>query len=330
MRHVAVLVSEGISPMDLASPLQIFGVAASGGQRLYSVDLFAVTPGRVRVFFGSSMVVRHGLKAIERADTIVIPGVEVPNIDWPKPLLSALRRAHHRRARLVSICTGAFVLAQAGVLDGRRATTHWAFADAFRDRFPKVELEPKALYIDEGRVLTSAGISAGIDLCLHVVRNDYGAEIANDVARGIVAAPHRQGGQAQFLERPLPKTTGTSLEPILVWLLNRLEEPTSVAQMAARAALSVSAFTRRFNAEIGTTPLQWVLAQRVRFAQRLLETTDESVELVAQRSGFGSALSLRQHFKRETRTSPLAYRYAFRDSGATSRRPTTSRSTLVS
>jgi transcriptional regulator GlxA family with amidase domain len=300
--------------MDLAAPVQIFGVASSGGKQLYSLELFAAVPGQIKVFFGYHLAVRRGLGALDRAQTIVVPGVDNPIREWPKALLTSLRRAHRRGKRIVSICTGAFVLGHAGLLDGRRATTHWAFAQAFRERFPKVDLDPGALYVDEGQVLTSAGISAGIDLCLYVVRKDYGADIANDVARGIVAAPHRQGGQAQFLERPVPKTAGTSLESTCAWVVARLAEPISVADMASHAALSVSAFTRRFNAELGTTPLQWLLGQRVTYAQRLLEATDDSVEVVAQSAGFGSALSFREHFKRAISTSPLSYRRAFRGS----------------
>ena len=227
-------------------------------------------------------------------------------------MLDALRAAAARGARVASICTGAFALAYAGLLDGRRATTHWFAADELARRFGAVDVEQNSLYVEDGRILTSAGLSAGIDLCLHIVRSDHGERIGSRVARAMVAAPHRDGGQAQFIERALPETPGDdSLEPVRRWALDHLDEPLDVATLARRAAVSPRTFARRFVAETGTTPLRWLNTQRVLEARRLLEHTDLDVEQVAARSGFGSAPSLREHFRRATATTPTAYRRAF-------------------
>jgi transcriptional regulator GlxA family with amidase domain len=212
---------------------------------------------------------------------------------------------------MVSICTGAFALAAAGVLDGRRATTHWRDAALLAERHPAVDVDPDVLYVDEGRVLTSAGVAAGIDLCLHLVRRDHGAQVANDVARRIVVAPHRSGGQAQFVDRPLPDGVGAGLEATRAWALERLDAPLTVAALAAHAHVSERTFLRRFRAETGTTPLRWLHEHRVAEARRQLEQTDLPVEHVAARCGFGTAVSLRRHFARATRTTPTAYRRAF-------------------
>jgi transcriptional regulator GlxA family with amidase domain len=217
-----------------------------------------------------------------------------------------------RGARLLSICTGAFVLGEAGALDGRRATTHWAWTDKLAARFPRAAVDPRVLYVDDGPVLTSAGMAAGIDLCLHVVRADHGAELANTIARRMVVAPHRTGGQAQFIEQPVPVTRDSMLQRTQTWALERLHEPLTVEAMARHANASVRHFTRRFHAEFGTTPLRWLLQERVRLAQRLLEQTDLPVQRIAERAGFGSAIALRRHFSEVAGTTPLAYRQAFR------------------
>ena len=245
---------------------------------------------------------------------MLVPGLRPAR--WPPPAaaLEALRAAHARGARVASICTGAFVLAHAGLLDGRRATTHWAHAERLAERYPAVTVDPGVLYLDEGDVLTSAGVAAGIDLCLHLVRRDHGAEVANAVARRIVVAPHRDGGQAQFVEAPVPVAEEHGLEPTRAWATERLREPLTVAAMARHAACSERTFARRFRAETGTTPLQWLLGQRVLHARRLLEATDLPVEHVADAAGFGTAASLRAHFRRATATTPLAYRRTFRGS----------------
>ena len=246
---------------------------------------------------------------------MLVPGLRPAQ--WPPPAaaLDALRAAHARGARVASICTGAFVLAHAGLLDGRRATTHWAHAERLAERYPAVTVDPGVLYVDEGDVLTSAGVAAGIDLCLHLVRRDHGAEVANAVARRIVVAPHRDGGQAQFVEAPVPVADGARARSrTRAWALERLREPLTVAAMARHAACSERTFARRFRAETGTTPLQWLLGQRVLHARRLLEATDLPVEHVADAAGFGTAASLRAHFRRATATTPLAYRRTFRGS----------------
>jgi transcriptional regulator GlxA family with amidase domain len=228
-------------------------------------------------------------------------------------LLEALRAADRRGARLVSVCTGAFVLAAAGLLDGKRATTHWMYAAELARRYPQVLVDPRVLYVDAGNILTSAGTAAGIDLLLHIVRLDHGAEVANAVARRMVVPPHRDGGQAQFVDMPMPDPVADQpLADVLGWMLEHLDEEMSVGDLAQRAGTSPRTFARRFRALAGTTPHQWLLTQRVLLAQRLLETSDEPVERVAQRCGFGSASGLRQHFLRAVAASPQAYRRAFR------------------
>jgi transcriptional regulator GlxA family with amidase domain len=240
----------------------------------------------------------------------------------PAPLLDALRAAYANGARMVSICSGAYLLAAAGLLDGRRATTHWMNALDFAHRFPTVEFDPSVLYVDEGRVLTSAGTGAAIDLCLHVVRLDHGVAVSNEVARRMVVPPHREGGQAQFA-RPLVRAAGArpagaaaDLAPALDWARGHLHEPLTVADLARRAHLSPRTFARRFTEEMGTSPLQWLVEQRVRRAQELLETTDEPIERIAGRAGFGTAVNLRQHFRRVTSVPPQTYRHVFRSANS--------------
>jgi transcriptional regulator GlxA family with amidase domain len=227
-------------------------------------------------------------------------------------LLDALRRAHARGARLASICTGAFLLAEAGLLDGRRATTHWAHVDRFLERFPDVDLDPNVLYVEDGTIFTSAGTASGIDLCLHLVRRDLGSDVATAIARRMVVPPHRDGGQAQYVDAPIPRCDIDSLGPLLDWALAHLDQPLTLDDLARQGAMSTRTLVRRFQAATGTTPLQWLLAQRVRRAQHLLEATDEPVERVATLAGFGSAPNLRQHFTRIVGVSPMAYRRTFR------------------
>jgi transcriptional regulator GlxA family with amidase domain len=264
---------------------------------------------------GFDVVVPHGLEALDRADTVVVPGIG--DRAWPLPAaaLDALRAAAGRGARVASICTGAFVLAAAGLLDGRRATTHWRYAGLLAREFPRVTVDPDVLYVDDGDVLTSAGVGAGVDLCLHIVRRDFGAAAANAVARRMVVAAHRDGGQAQYVERPLPAGDG-GLAGTRAWMEERLAEPLTVEEMARHAGYSERSFARRFRAETGTTPLQWLIGRRVAEAQRLLEGTECSVEEVATRCGFGGAVALRQHFGRVVGTAPSAYRRTFRGAAA--------------
>jgi transcriptional regulator GlxA family with amidase domain len=310
---VSVLVLPSVVPFDLGVPVQVFGYPRPDlGVQRYRMTVCGVRPGAVPTAGGFSVTVAHGLEALAGAHTVVVPGIDDLDTPVPPAVCRALVDAHARGARLVSICTGAFVLAAAGVLDGRRATTHWVDVPAFRARYRRVTCDADVLYVDEGSVLTSAGVAAGIDLCLHMVRGDYGAAVANAVARRLVVPAHRSGGQAQYVPRPVAAAGAQPLDATRAWALARLGEPLTVGRLAAHAGLPLRTFTRRFGAETGTTPLQWLLRERLATAQERLETTDEPVERVAAACGFGSAASLRAHFGRELRTSPLAYRRAFR------------------
>jgi AraC family transcriptional regulator, transcriptional activator FtrA len=310
--RVVAIALDGVVLLDLAAPTHLFGHC---GAPHYSFALAAVTPGPVRSSTGLELLAHHGLDAVHDADTVVVPGVG-PDTD-PEGFAAAaaaVGAAHRNGARVMSICTGAFVLAEAGVLDDRRATTHWDSTERLAARYPRVAVDPSVLYVDEGRVLTSAGVAAGLDLCLHVIRRDHGAALAAHIARRTVVAPHRDGGQAQFVARPItdPADGGGSLEQTRAWALDRLEERLDVLTLARQACMSPRSFARRFRQETGTTPAQWLLDQRTRAAQSLLETTDLPVEHVAARAGFGSATSLRTHFGRRLATTPTAYRRAFR------------------
>jgi transcriptional regulator GlxA family with amidase domain len=311
MHRVAVLCLDGLVAFDLGVPAQVFNSAAEpGGEPLY--ELVTCSPGgaEVRTTTGFAVAPEHDLDALAAADTVVVPGYFTVFEPPPAAALEALRAAAARGARTISVCTGAFALAHAGLLDGHRATTHWAFAEQLEARFGAIVVDPAALYVDEGTVMTSAGLSAGIDLCLHVVRKDFGAAAGDRVARHMVAAPHREGGQAQFIARAPARHEG-SLEATRTWAEERLDEPLDVAAMARHAGVSPRTFARRFRVETGTTPLRWLLSRRVLEARRLLEATDLPVDAVAWRAGFGTAASLREHFRRATGTTPTAYRRAF-------------------
>jgi transcriptional regulator GlxA family with amidase domain len=308
MHRVVALALPNVVAFDLSVPAQVFGRYAGP----YAFEACAERPGRVPTTTGFSVHVDRGLGALAEADTVIVPGFDPPAWELPGAVLAALRSAHARGARVGSICTGAFALAEAGLLDGRRATTHWAYAARLARMYPAVEVDPEVLYVDEGDVVTSAGVAAGIDLCLHLVRRDAGAEAANAIARQIVVAPHRDGGQAQFVDAPLPAADERGLAPTRAWALDRLREPLTVAAMARHAGCSERTFARRFRSETGTTPLQWLLRERVLHARRLLEVTDLPVEDIACEAGFGTAASLRTHFRRSTATSPMAYRRTFR------------------
>jgi transcriptional regulator GlxA family with amidase domain len=304
MHRVAVLALPDVVLFDLATPCQLLG-------RHYRVEPCTPAPGRVPTTSGFPLHVEHGLDLIARADTVLVPGWSPTAWPLEPAVLDALRAAHARGARAASICTGAFVLAAAGLLDGRPATTHWRYAARLAEQFPAVRVQPDVLYVDDGDVLTSAGVAAGIDLCLHLLRRDHGTAAANAVARQTVVAPHRGGGQAQFIERPVPAHDDGSLEATRAWALAQLDAPLTVAALARHACCSERTFARRFQSETGTTPLRWLHAQRVDHARRLLEQSDLPVELVAQRCGFGSAAVLRQHFRRATASTPTAYRRTF-------------------
>ena len=311
---VAAVIGDGVAPFELGVPCEVFGIDRSElVDPWYRFFVAAVEPGPVRTSVGFTIETPHGLDALAGADTIVIPAWHDVHAAPPPELLVALRAAHRRGARLLSVCSGAFVLAAAGLLDGLRATTHWMYTDLLAARFPEVKVDPDVLYVDEGSILTSAGTAAGIDLCLHVVRLDHGADVVNAVARRMVMPPHRDGGQAQYVRAPVPECAGgDALVETLDWAVAHLDRDLTVAVLARHAHMSARTFARRFRAATGTTPLQWVLRQRILLAQRMLETTDRGIEQIADACGFGSPATLRAHFNRIVGTSPLAYRRAFR------------------
>jgi AraC family transcriptional regulator, transcriptional activator FtrA len=307
---------DGVHPFELSVPCEVFGIDRPEVVRPwpYEVMVVSVHPHRsIPTHNGFSIETQHGLDDLARADTIVVPAW--PNTDQPPApeVAGALRAAHERGARVMSFCSGAFVLGYAGLLDGKRAATHWMYADAMAARFPSVQVDRNVLYVDEGGVLTSAGTAAAIDLCLHIIRRDLGAEAVNIVARRMVVPPHRDGGQAQYVQTPVPACSAE--DPIagaLDWAVEHLDEPLSVEMLARHVAMSPRTFARRFRDVTGTTPHQWLLRQRVLLAQRLLETTDQPVEIVATECGFSSASVLREHFTRITGTNPVTYRRTFR------------------
>jgi AraC family transcriptional activator FtrA len=316
MHTVATVVSQKVPMFEMAVACEVFGLDRSDlVDPWYRHVVCASAPPPLTTPEGVVLHPTHGLHEVAGADTVVVPSRHHPG-EPPDELLDALRTAHGRGARIMSFCTGAFTLAAAGLLDGKRATTHWMHAGELARRYPDVKVDPRVLYIDEGDVLTSAGTAAGIDLCLHVVRLDHGAEVANAVARRMVVPPHRDGGQAQFVDLPMPDPTDDEpMAEVLGWTLSHLDHDLSIEALARRARTSPRTFARRFRAVTGTTPHQWLLTQRILLAQRLLETTDEPVERVASRCGFGSAAGLRQHFRRAVSASPLAYRRTFRRGG---------------
>ena len=313
-RVVSVLV-DGMTSFEPAVADEFFGTDRSALLGVPWYRYATCTPGRSPIRIGNFAVSEsRGLEALRRADTVVVAGWCDTERRGSGALMDGLRRAYGRGARMVSFCTGAFALAEAGLLDGRPATTHWAHADEFHARYPKVRLDPSVLYVDDGDVLTSAGSAASIDLAVHIVQRDFGADVANHVARNLVVPPHRRGGQAQFIQTPVgpPEECCDGLGAALEWANAHLDEEVTVARLAEVALMSPRHFARQFRATAGTTPHQWLLTQRLTRARSLLETTDHSVEQVATRSGFGSAAALRLHFQRGLGTSPSAYRRTFR------------------
>ncbi|MEN0065349.1 MAG: helix-turn-helix domain-containing protein [Myxococcota bacterium] len=309
MHVVAVACPQRVVAGDLATPCEVFGRARSPSGPMYEVRVCAASARVQAEWF--TVEVPHRLDALEDAHTIVVPGVLEIEGPFEPELLLALRHAAARGTRIVSICTGAFVLAAAGLLAGRRATTHWAAAPALAASYPDVEVASEVLYVDEDVVMTSAGAAAGLDLCLHVVRRDFGAAIAAHTARMAVMPLERPGGQAQFIDHPAPEAD-EALQPLLDWIDGHLEADLTVPALAQRAAMSPRTLARRFQAQLSTTPAQWVLRARVRRAQVLLETTSLSVEAVAEAVGFGSSATFRQRFRGQLGTSPSSYRQAFR------------------
>ncbi|GAA4900528.1 GlxA family transcriptional regulator [Streptomonospora salina] len=319
-RHrIAVLVRQGLLPMELSIVHQLFAQARTADEeRLYEVVTCAVAAGDVRTTADFAVSVSHGPEALAEADTVVVPASDEdyePRADGrlSEPLLAALAHipAH---ARIASICTGAFVLAGAGLLDRRRATTHWNSAARFRRLYPTIELDPNVLYVDEGAVLTAAGEASGIDLCLYMIRKDHGITVANDVARSAVVPAHRDGGQAQFIRSAPPEPQRSATGRARAWALSYLDQTLTLCDLAAQESMSVRTFTRRFRDEVGVSPLQWLTQQRVERARRLLEETDLPVDRVAEESGFGTTASLRQHLQAQLGMSPSAYRSTFRPS----------------
>ncbi|MEO3875434.1 helix-turn-helix domain-containing protein [Nonomuraea sp. B12E4] len=304
MHRIAVVVVCPVLSFDVSIPLMVFNSAAD-----YEVRVCTARPGPLATVGGPDIVVPDGLETVAGADTVIAVGSG--GEPAPPEVLDALRQAAARSARIASLCTGAFVLAQAGLLDGRRATTHWGLADDLAARFPAVDVQPGLLFVEDGGIFTSAGAAAAIDLCLHLVRLDYGAAVANAAARLAVVPPVRPGGQAQFIETPLPPERGASLAATRAWALARLDRPLTLTDLAAHASTSVRTLTRRFHAETGMSPLQWLLQRRIDRARELLETTDLPMDHVAGQSGLGGADSLRKHMIARVGLTPTAYRATF-------------------
>ncbi|MEU8758681.1 helix-turn-helix domain-containing protein [Streptomyces sp. NPDC048659] len=309
---MVTLALDGVYPFDLGIPSRIFGVADGR----YEVSTCGVDGGPVRTNADFSVTPAHSVEALYEADTVVIPPIDPGCLsrEVPPAVAAALHEVR-TRARLVSFCTGAFVPAAVGLLDGRRATTHWELSGAFRARFPRVLLDPTVLFVDDGDVLTAAGATAGIDLCLHLVREDHGSEVANAVARHCVVPAWREGGQAQFIAQPVPAPTAQSTSGTRRWALENLQAPLTLDDLAARARMSRRTFIRRFQNEVGVSPGQWVIQQRVAHARHLLESTDYPVDTVAAKAGFGTDTSLRRHLHAAVGVSPAAYRRTFRGPG---------------
>lgn len=316
--RVAILVYDRPALFELSVAMEVWGLDRSvQGVPTSEVRVCSAEGPELSISPGFGFRVDRGLDTLAWADTIVIPSAPYPldERDFHHEVLDGLRAAHERGARIATFCSGAFVLAATGLLDGRRATTHWFHAHTFRRRFPDVELATDVLYVDGGdRLFTSAGTAAAIDLCLHLVRQDWGAEVANTIARRMVVPPHRDGGQAQFIEQPMPTCdeVDADLRATLEWVRAHLDRPLTVEELARRAAMTPRTFARRFKASTGTTPLQWILHQRVAAAQRMLETTTITVDGIAESCGFGSAAALRQHFTKIVGSTPSAYRATFR------------------
>ena len=311
MHRVVAFVRAPQSTFELACAAQVFGIERPELPTRYAFSVCAERPGPIATHAGYDMLVTDGLDALDRADTVVIPGWQ-PATDPPPPtVVQALRRAHSRGARVVSICSGAFALAHAGLLDGRRATTHWALADKLAAHFPRVQVDPDVLYVDHGDVATSAGAGAGLDLCMHLVRSDQGARYAAHIARTMVMPPHREGGQLQYSAPPHPAQIDGTLAPLLEWITARLGEPVTLEQIAAHAGVSPRTLTRRFTDQLGTSPGQWLLTQRIATARDLLESSDLPLDAIARRVGLSSATNLRRRFLNALGTTPGAYRRAF-------------------
>ncbi|MGC0400663.1 transcriptional regulator GlxA family with amidase domain [Streptomyces sp. SAI-126] len=313
LTNVAAVVLDGVNPFELGVVCEVFGTDRSDdGLPVYDFAVASAEGPVLASRSGFSLHVEHGLERLESADLIAVPaGACYETREFPPELLEALRSGVERGARVLSVCSGVFLLAAAGLLDGRRCAVHWHHAEELARAYPRLTVEPDVLYVDEDPVITSAGTAAGIDACLHIVRKEQGPEVANKIARRMVVPPHRDGGQAQYIERPLPRSRCDTVGEVLVWMERHLDEEVTVEQLAERAHMSPRTFARRFQQETGTTPYRWILRQRVLLAQRLLEATDETVDAIAGRAGFGTAAALRHQFLRAVGTTPNAYRRTF-------------------
>jgi transcriptional regulator GlxA family with amidase domain len=319
LKNVAVVVLNGFAPFELGVVCEVFGVdRTDDGLPAYDFAVVGGEPGPLRSSAGFTLQTAFGLERLAEADLVVMSAVSDERVDrsesmlFPQPLLDELRVTVARGGRVLSVCSGAFALGAAGLLDGRRCTTHWRHAKELARRHPAAMVNPAVLYVDEDPVITSAGTAAGIDACLHLVRKEQGTRVANGIARRMVVPPHRDGGQAQYVDRPLAPVSCDTLAEVIGWMERHLDQQVTVRQLAARARMSPRTFARRFVQETGTTPLRWLTGQRILLAQEMLEETDETVDLIAERAGFGNATALRHHFRLWRQTTPHAYRHAFR------------------
>ena len=311
LQNVAALIWDGVAPFEFGVLCEAFGLdRQDDGVPLLEFGVCAPEPGPVPFSLGFSLNVDDGLERLEEADLIGIPAMKRGR-PLPEGVCDALQRAHDRGARLLSVCSGAFALGEAGLLDGRECTTHWKYTDELAARFPEAKVVPEVLYVDSGQIVTSAGTAAGLDATLHIWRQEYGAQVASAVARRMVVPPQRDGGQAQFIARAVPECEADTLAPLLGWIAENLDQPLDVDTLARRSLMSPRTFARRFKAETGATPHSWVTNQRVLLAEQLLETTDRSVEWIADEVGFGNAATLRHHFTKVRGLSPQAYRRRF-------------------
>jgi AraC family transcriptional activator FtrA len=318
MHSVAILAYDGMSGFESGLAAEIFGLTelselfSEGLPRPWYTVKLCSEASEVRMLGGAVVHTSYGLADLASADTVIIPSVGDVRAPTSPELVDAIRTAHARNARLVSICSGAFALADAGVLDGRSATTHWIYVDLLQQRYPEIDVDPAPLYVDDGNVLTSAGCAAGLDLCLHIVRSDHGARIANDVARRLVISPHRAGGQAQYIDSPVPEpTTDGRIAAGMAWALANLDAPISLDELATQASMSRRSYLRRFASATGTTPIKWLIEQRIQASLPLLESSSLSIEQIATRVGFESSVTYRHHFVRGLRTTPSEYRSCF-------------------
>ena len=326
LRNVAVVVVNGFLPFEFGTICEVFGVdRTDDGLPSYDFAVVAGEPSPLRAHIDFTIAPPSGLERLAEANLIALPAVGDERLariagrpaggapqEFPADLLEALRRAVARGARVLSVCSGAFILGEAGLLDGRRCTTHWRHAAELARRYPQAKVDPDVLYVDDDPVISSAGTAAGIDACLYLVRKEQGSRVANGTARRMVVPPHRDGGQAQYVEQPIAPSCDGSLRDLLEWLRANLGRPLTVRQLAARANMSERTFARRFVLDTGTTPQRWLIGQRILLAQQLLEETDETVDAIADRAGFGNATALRHHFRAWRGTTPNAYRRLFR------------------